>query len=441
MSIVARVERDIRRALLACIVALAVALPALGQPGDEHWVATWATALVARPLPPAAPPRRRARRQRACYGRRGLRPARRCTAAPPSARDGEQPDATANRPRERRRRSCPRRAQQRLRHCAARDHRGRDRAARARCRSSRRRSARRDVRRPQDRVDFAGRRARQRRRRYVCRSAGGSRRRSLRAWRARHRTFARHDPQRRVADELRLRERQSRRRGEPPRREEMGAWFLLARIEVAAAPDTRVVVAFGDSITDGARSTANMNARWPDTLARRLRAAPRTESRGIERRHQRQSCSRRRRRLERARTLRQGRADANRRHARHRHGRHQRHRRRASEPKPERRRLDRRTSPTHCARPRARPQDLRRDADTVRRRGLLLARRRSEASSVERLDPHERRVRRRHRLRCSHARPGRPSKFAAFADSGDHLHPGDAGYKAMGEAVDLALFR
>jgi lysophospholipase L1-like esterase len=37
--------------------------------------------------------------------------------------------------------------------------------------------------------------------------------------------------------------------------------------------------------------------------------------------------------------------------------------------------------------------------------------------------------------------PNSPGKFAAFADSGDHLHPGDAGYKAMGEAVDLALFR
>ncbi len=37
--------------------------------------------------------------------------------------------------------------------------------------------------------------------------------------------------------------------------------------------------------------------------------------------------------------------------------------------------------------------------------------------------------------------PAAPSKFAAFADSGDHLHPGDAGYQAMGDAVDLALFR
>mgnify|MGYP000204783168 CR=1 FL=1 len=37
--------------------------------------------------------------------------------------------------------------------------------------------------------------------------------------------------------------------------------------------------------------------------------------------------------------------------------------------------------------------------------------------------------------------PAAPSKFAEFADSGDHLHPGDAGYKAMGDAIDLALFR
>jgi lysophospholipase L1-like esterase len=37
--------------------------------------------------------------------------------------------------------------------------------------------------------------------------------------------------------------------------------------------------------------------------------------------------------------------------------------------------------------------------------------------------------------------PSAPSKFAPAFDSGDHLHPGDAGYKAMGDAVDLALFK
>lgn len=36
--------------------------------------------------------------------------------------------------------------------------------------------------------------------------------------------------------------------------------------------------------------------------------------------------------------------------------------------------------------------------------------------------------------------PARPTVFAADADSGDHLHPGDAGYEKMGNAVDLSLF-
>jgi lysophospholipase L1-like esterase len=37
--------------------------------------------------------------------------------------------------------------------------------------------------------------------------------------------------------------------------------------------------------------------------------------------------------------------------------------------------------------------------------------------------------------------PANPLRFLPAYDSGDHLHPGDAGYKAMGEAVDLALFK
>jgi len=34
-----------------------------------------------------------------------------------------------------------------------------------------------------------------------------------------------------------------------------------------------------------------------------------------------------------------------------------------------------------------------------------------------------------------------PTKINPTFDSGDHLHPNDAGYKAMGEAVDLRLFK
>lgn len=36
--------------------------------------------------------------------------------------------------------------------------------------------------------------------------------------------------------------------------------------------------------------------------------------------------------------------------------------------------------------------------------------------------------------------PDRPSEMIAAFDSGDHLHPNDAGYKAMADAVDLKLF-
>lgn len=50
------------------------------------------------------------------------------------------------------------------------------------------------------------------------------------------------------------------------------AWFLIARVEVAAPRNTLALAAFGDSITDGARSTLDLNARWPDQLARRLAA-------------------------------------------------------------------------------------------------------------------------------------------------------------------------
>jgi lysophospholipase L1-like esterase len=35
--------------------------------------------------------------------------------------------------------------------------------------------------------------------------------------------------------------------------------------------------------------------------------------------------------------------------------------------------------------------------------------------------------------------PARPSQMLAKYDSGDHLHPNDAGYKAMAEALDVTL--
>lgn len=51
------------------------------------------------------------------------------------------------------------------------------------------------------------------------------------------------------------------------------SWFFMDALDVQAPADTRVVVCFGDSITDGTSSTLNGDDRWPDVLGRRLRAA------------------------------------------------------------------------------------------------------------------------------------------------------------------------
>ncbi|MBM3394682.1 MAG: lysophospholipase [Betaproteobacteria bacterium] len=50
------------------------------------------------------------------------------------------------------------------------------------------------------------------------------------------------------------------------------SWYFLDAIDMEAAEDAFAVVCFGDSITDGTLSTLNGDDRWPDVLARRLRA-------------------------------------------------------------------------------------------------------------------------------------------------------------------------
>ena len=50
------------------------------------------------------------------------------------------------------------------------------------------------------------------------------------------------------------------------------ARLFLSGIMVDAPPNARAVVAFGDSITDGATSTPDANHRWPGGWSRR--AAP-----------------------------------------------------------------------------------------------------------------------------------------------------------------------
>lgn len=436
MSIMARVERDLHRALFSFVVAVAVALPALGQPDDgEHWVATWATALVARPLPPAPPP--------AASG-----PA----AAPPAAAAGPPrppPPTTASNQTLRQivRTSV---GGDRVRvvlsnvfgtapleiGAAAIAPRGQGSAVRAP-----------DV----EPLSFGGRR-----------SASILPGAILVSDPVEMSVTALAD----LAIDLYLPGAlgigpspvtthngaaqtsyvsvSGNHVGTPslPVERETAAWLLLARIEVVAAPDTRVVVAFGDSITDGARSTANANARWPDTLARRLaeqRRGPRVSvlNAGISGN----------------RVLGDGAGLS------------------------ALARFDKdvlmQTGVTHVivmegindiGIARADPTPSADDLIAAHRQLIARAHARGLKIYGATLTPYEgaayytaegeaKRQALNDWIRMSGEYdavidfdavtrdPGSPSKFAAFADSGDHLHPGDAGYKAMGEAVDLALFK
>ncbi len=58
-------------------------------------------------------------------------------------------------------------------------------------------------------------------------------------------------------------------------------WPFLKGIDVLLPAASVSIVAFGDSITDGALSTRDANSRWPDLLARRLQADKRTARLGV----------------------------------------------------------------------------------------------------------------------------------------------------------------
>jgi lysophospholipase L1-like esterase len=55
------------------------------------------------------------------------------------------------------------------------------------------------------------------------------------------------------------------------------SWYFISGVHVLAPADAKAIVAFGDSITDGATSTVNANASWPSVLAKRLNAAGRKD--------------------------------------------------------------------------------------------------------------------------------------------------------------------
>jgi lysophospholipase L1-like esterase len=49
-------------------------------------------------------------------------------------------------------------------------------------------------------------------------------------------------------------------------------WYWISAVDVVASPKASLIVAFGDSITDGATSTPDTDRNWPSQLAQRLAA-------------------------------------------------------------------------------------------------------------------------------------------------------------------------
>jgi lysophospholipase L1-like esterase len=54
------------------------------------------------------------------------------------------------------------------------------------------------------------------------------------------------------------------------------AWYWISSVDVMAPADAGAIVAFGDSITDGTTSTVNADKSWPSQLSARLAANPAT---------------------------------------------------------------------------------------------------------------------------------------------------------------------
>jgi lysophospholipase L1-like esterase len=221
------------------------------------------------------------------------------------------------------------------------------------------------------------------------------------------------------------------------------SWFGLARVEVLAPATVETVVAFGDSITDGSRSTPDTNSRWPDVLARRL------SSRNV-------ALSVANSGIGGNRVLSEGAFQAGINALA---------------------RFDRDALDVPGARhvivlegindignARQNPTPTAEDLIAAHKQLITRAHVRGVSIYGGTLTPFEgaayftqvgeaKRQALNEWIRKSGAYdgvidfdaathdPSHPAQFLAQYDSGDHLHPNDAGYKAMGEAIDLAVFR
>ena len=222
-------------------------------------------------------------------------------------------------------------------------------------------------------------------------------------------------------------------------------WFLLHRVDVLAPAPVGGLVAYGDSITDGTRSTPDTNNRWPDHLFRRMAAENPPLRLGV---------------MNAAIAGNRVLSDANFQAGINAQARFDHHV--AAQP-----------GATHVifmegindiGQARENPTPSADDVIAAHKQIIAMAHARGLKIFGATLTPyygaaHYSEVGEAKRqavnqwIRTGNAYdavidfdkvtrdPGDPKKFLAAFDSCDHLHPSDAGYKAMADAIDLALFR
>jgi len=66
-----------------------------------------------------------------------------------------------------------------------------------------------------------------------------------------------------------------------PAAKKVDHWYFVSAVDVQSDPHAFSIVTLGDSITDGHASTNNGNDRWPDVLAQRLQADKKLHTTGV----------------------------------------------------------------------------------------------------------------------------------------------------------------
>jgi lysophospholipase L1-like esterase len=223
------------------------------------------------------------------------------------------------------------------------------------------------------------------------------------------------------------------------------SWYFLDGIDVPAIPGSRAVVTLGDSITDGAKSTSNANRRWPDVLAARLSQDPKlshisvlNEGIGGNRVLNENTGPSALSRLDRDVLAQSGARYVI-----------------VLESINDIGRLEHLQAPSDAITAQQLEMALKQIADAAHEHGMKAfgatlnpcggSTHYSETGEQVRQAVND-------WIRTSGTFDGTidfdkitrdpqdPHRFNPIYDSGDHLHPGDAGYKAMGEGIDLALF-